>query len=140
METLAALAFVWAMIFAMLFLPARKAGTWIARRPDGSAGTILSILLCFVLAWGLVLLGWLALMLGGRAVFPHVKAEYFGLSYVAAVLFAPAFAVLIAGYLHARMIAGRQILSERIRGLLQGLALLALHFVLPWAPWQHHPA
>src|SRR5205809_7669156 len=56
---------------------------------------------------------WLALRVGGREiVFPHVKADYFGLSYIAALLFVPAFVALITGYLHARMVAGRRTLSS----------------------------
>jgi hypothetical protein len=130
MEKLAVLAFVWALAFAMVFLPARKVGTWIARPPDGFLGATLSIVLSFVLAWSVVLLGWLALMVGGRAVFPHVKADYFGLPYVAVVLFAPAFAALITGYLHARMVAGRRtmssFLSARFKDLLADVCLLAM--------------
>jgi hypothetical protein len=130
MEKLAALGFVWALIFAMLFLPARKAGTWIAGRVDGLAGAIQSIGRCFVLAWSVVFLVWLALRIGGREIFPHVNADYFGPSYVAALLFAPAFAALIAGYLHARMVAGRRTLRSclpaKFRDLLADLFLLAL--------------
>lgn len=130
MEKLVVSVFVWALIFAMLFLPARKAGTWIARPGDSFAGATLSIMLCFALAWSVVLLGWLGLSVGGREVFPRVKADYFGLSYVAVVLFAPAFAALITGYLHARMVAGRRtmssFLSAKFKGLLAGLSLLAM--------------
>jgi hypothetical protein len=130
MEKLAVLVFVWALAFAMLFLPARKVGTWIARPPDGFVGTTLSILLCFVLAWSVVLLGWLALMVGGGEVFPHVKADYFGLSYVTVLLFVPAFAALITGYQHARMVAGRRtissFLSANAKDLLTDLSLLAI--------------
>jgi len=130
MEELAVLAFVWALAFAMLLLPARKAGRWIARPPDGYAGAALSVLFCFAIAWMVVLLAWLALKIGGRQVFPHVKADYFGLFFVAVLLFMPAFASLIAGYLHARMAAGRRtissLLSARAKDLLTDLALLAM--------------
>ncbi len=87
MDILAVLAFVWALIYAMLFLPARKAGTWIARPVDGLAGTSFSILCCFVLAWSVVIFVWLALRGGGREiVFPKVNADYFRLSSVAVIL------------------------------------------------------
>lgn len=113
MDKLAILTILWALIFAMLLVPARKAGMWVARPLDGLAGTTLSILRCFVLAWGAVAFVWLALRIGGREiVFPHVKADYFGLSYVATLLFVPAFVALVAGYLHARTVAGRRTLSS----------------------------
>jgi hypothetical protein len=130
MENLAALALVWALIFAMLLLPARKVGTWIARPPDGFVGTTLSIMLCFMLAWSVVLFGWLALKVGGREIFPHVKADYFGVYYVALLLLAPAFAVLVTGYLHARMVAGRRTLNSfvpaKAKDLLSDLSWLAI--------------
>ena len=111
MDNLAVLALIWVLIFTMLILPARNAGLWVAKPPDGLAGTSLSILLCFVLAWGIVGFVWLALRAGGRElVFPQVRADYFGLPYIAAVLFVPTFIAVITGYLHARMVAGRRTL------------------------------
>jgi hypothetical protein len=140
MEKLAVLGFLWALVFAMLFLPARKVGRWIARPPDGLKGTSLSILLCLVLAWCVVLLGRLALIVGGREIFPHVKAEYFGLFYVAALLFVPTFAVLITGYLHARMLAGRRTMSSFLpaeaKDLVADVTLLALSMAsVGYAGW-----
>lgn len=133
MENLAVLAFVWALIFAMLVLPTRLAGRWIVRRSDSSAGTAASLSLCFVLAWGAVLLGWLALKVGGRVIFPYVDARYFGLPYVALLLFVPSCAALIAGYLHARKAAGRRTLSSflppRFKELLADLLWLVMSAV-----------
>ncbi|QOZ35614.1 hypothetical protein [Bradyrhizobium sp. CCBAU 53421] len=130
MDKLAVLAFLWAIAFAMLFLPARKVGTWIARPRDGLAGTALSILLCFVLAWGVVLFGRLALVLVGHHVFPPINPDFFGLYYVAVLLFVPAFAALITGSLHARLLAeGRTIVSllpAKARELLAHLLLLVI--------------
>lgn len=126
METLAALAFVWGLIFAMLFLPARRIGPWIARFPDSFAGTASSLLLCFALAWCVVLAGWGTLKLGGQHILPRVETSYFSLPYVAGLLLAPSFAVLVAGYLHARMIAGRPILTSFVREFLMNLAPLAM--------------
>src|SRR5215467_952113 len=94
MGTLAVLIFVWALVFAMLFLPARKVGAWIARPPDGRTGTTLSVLLCWALALAVVLSGWLALKIGGSVVFPYIDPLNFRLPLVAVVLFAPAFAAL----------------------------------------------
>jgi hypothetical protein len=130
MEKFVVLCALWALAFAILNLPARKVGTWIARPPDDLAGTALSITFCFALAWSVVLLGWLALMVSGHQVFPHVKTDYFRLSFVALLLFVPAFAALIAGYLHARMLAGRRTLSSflpaKAKDLLAGLFFLAI--------------
>jgi hypothetical protein len=66
-------------------------------------------------------LGRLALIVGGRQVFPHVNGEYFGLYYVAVLLFVPAFAALIVGYLHARMLAGRRTMSSFLPGTIKDL-------------------
>lgn len=141
METLAVLAFLWVLIYAMLFLPARKAGIWIARPVDGLAGTSLSILCCFVLAWSVVIFVWLALKVGGREiVFPKVNADYFNPSYVAVILFVPTFFALITGYLHARMIAGRRtlvsLLPARFKNVLANLFALAVSIAfLGFAGW-----
>jgi hypothetical protein len=57
-----------------------------------------------VIAFNVVLVGWLALIIGGREAFPHVKSDplNFGLFFAAALLFVPAFFALVAGYLRAR--------------------------------------
>ena len=135
MGSLIVLAFVWALIYAMLFLPARKAGKWVARPADGWPGTALSITCCAVLAWGVVFFVWLALRVGGRElIFPNVKADYFGLFYAAILLFVPAFIALITGYLHARMAAGRRtlvsLLPARLVDVLANFFALAVGVAL----------
>jgi hypothetical protein len=141
MDTLAVLAFVWALIYAMLFLPARKAGAWIARPVDGLVGTSFSILCCFVLAWGVVIFVWLALKVGGREiVFSKITADYFRLPYVAVVLLVPTFFDLITGYLHARMMAGRptlvSLLPANFKGVLANLVAFAASMgLLSFAGW-----
>lgn len=78
-----------------------------ARRGEGLFLVILNVILCLVIAFNVVLVGWLALMVGGRELFPHVKSDPlgFGLFFTAALLFVPAFLALVAGYLRARKMA-----------------------------------
>jgi hypothetical protein len=78
---------------------------------------------------------------GGRElVLPNVKADYFGLSYVAILLFVPAFIALITGYLHARMVAGRRtlvsLLSARFKNVLANLFAIAVSIALVENGWR----
>jgi hypothetical protein len=104
MTTIAALLAIWALAFAILFVPARPIGTWMARRGDGPLHAILNITLCLVIAFNVVLVGWLALIIGGREVLPHVKSDplNFGLFFTAVLLFVPTFFALVVSYLRAR--------------------------------------
>jgi hypothetical protein len=107
MSNIAVLIAIWALAFAILVMPARPIGTWMARRGDGPVHATLNIALCLMIAFNVALVGWLALMIGGRDVFPHVKNDpmNFGLFFAIALLFIPAFIAPIAGYLRARKTA-----------------------------------
>jgi hypothetical protein len=98
---------IWALAFAILVVPARPIGKWMARLGDGPVHAILNITICLVIAFNVALVGWLALMICGREVFPHVKNDpmNFGLFFAIALLFVPAFFALVAGYLRARKTA-----------------------------------
>lgn len=97
----------WALTFIILVLPARPVGRWMARRGDGLFLAILNVILCLAIAFNVVLVGWLALMVGGREFFPHLKNDPlgFGLFFAAVLLFVPAFLALLTGYLRARKMA-----------------------------------
>jgi hypothetical protein len=105
--TIIALVAIWVLAFAILVVPARPIGAWMARRDAGPLLAILNIILCSVIAFNVVLVGWLALIIGARDLFPHVKNDplNFGLFFVAALLFLPAFFALVAAYLRARKLA-----------------------------------
>lgn len=107
MINIAVLVAIWAVAFAILVVPARPIGTWMARHGDGRIHAILNIIICLVIALNVALVGWLALMICGRDVFPHVKKDpmNFGIVFAVALLFVPAFIALIVGYLRARKTA-----------------------------------
>jgi hypothetical protein len=107
MINIAVLVAIWALAFAILVVPARPVGKWMARHGDGPVHAILNIIICLVIAFNVALVGWLALMICGREMFPHVKNDpmNFGLFFAIALLFVPAFIALIAGYLRARKMA-----------------------------------
>jgi hypothetical protein len=107
MMNIAVLVAIWALAFAVLVVPARPIGKWMARHGDGPVHAILNIILCLVIAFNVALVGWLALMICDIEVFPHVKNDpmNFGLFFAIGLLFVPAFIALVAGYLRARKTA-----------------------------------
>jgi hypothetical protein len=107
MSNIAVLIAIWALAFAILVVPARPIGKWMARRGDGFVHAILAVFLCSVIAFNVALVGWLALMIWGHEVFPHVKNDpmNFGILFATGLLFVPAFSALVAGYLRARKTA-----------------------------------
>ena len=107
MINIAVLLAVWALAFAVLVLPVRPVGTWMARRGEGLFLVILNVIICLVITFNVVLIGWLVLIVGGHALFPHVESDPlgFGLFFAAVLLFVPAFLALLAGYLRARKVS-----------------------------------
>lgn len=108
MITLATLALIWVLAFAIFFVPARMIGTWLVRKSSPGAGFVfLNVCICFMIAKLIVVIGVVVLVFGRFEVFPHVNddPEHFGLFFVAVLLFVPTFAALITGYMRARRIA-----------------------------------
>jgi hypothetical protein len=107
MSNIAVLVAIWTFAFAILVVPTRPIGKWMARQGDGPIHAILNIFVCLVIASNVALVGWLALMICGREVFPHVKNDpmNFGIFFAMGLLFVPAFIALVAGYLRARKTA-----------------------------------
>lgn len=135
MDKLAVLFIGWALIFAMLFLPARMATAWLGSTHDSGTGALSSLLRCTLLAAGFVFIARLSLKLGGRELlFPNLRADYFGLLNVAIVLFVPTLFALITAYLRARTMAGRQplwsFLPLNLRAFLANFLALATTLVL----------
>lgn len=106
MTTIATLALIWIVAFAIFFFPARMIGAWIVRLPPvpGLLGVALNVAMCFMIAKLVVVIAGIVLLFGRFDVLPHFNKDpmHFGLFFVAALLFVPAFAALIAGYLRAR--------------------------------------
>lgn len=110
MKAIAFIAVTWVLVFGLLFLPVRPVGKWMVRLGKGPLSTILDILLCAVLAWNVVVIGWVALIFWRPDFFPHVNSDPkgFGMISAAILLFVPAFLAFFVGYLRARKIAEAQ--------------------------------
>src|ERR1700688_2914019 len=92
MTTIAAIAFLWVLAFAIFLMPARMDGRWMVRKATpgtGVLGTVLNVVMCFMLAKLVVVIVGVVLVFGHFDVFPHFNddPQHFGLFFVAVLLF-----------------------------------------------------
>ena len=107
MTIVATIGLIWVLAFAFLLVPTRWIAARMAKSAAGWPGVALSICLCFVIAKFVVAVVCVVLVFGQFEVFPHFNRDplHFGFFFVGVLLFVPAFAALLTGYLRARRTA-----------------------------------